>query len=148
MSGSVPLRNYGHSADRDDRHSVYVHSDNAQGRTPIRILREKASPLYPWITARYDLRSPTYEAEERSWEILFGSENEETAVIEEESNPYAKNKMLLLYFDDSTWDTLSIQERITIAQEFVDFQSQLLGIPTIPVTTKIWESLSLANIVI
>lgn len=85
----------------------------------------------------YGLKSPTYAAEERLWEILFGDENEETAVVEEEeANPYVEHKTLLLYFDDATWNTLNIQERITVAQEFVDFQSQLLGIPTIPVTAE------------
>lgn len=84
----------------------------------------------------YGLKSPTYAAEERLWEILFGDENEETAVVEEEADPYVENKTLLLYFDDTTWDTLNIRERITVAQEFVDFQSQLLGIPTIPVTAE------------
>lgn len=84
----------------------------------------------------YGLRSPTYAAENELREILFGDENKEVTVVEEEIDPYMENRTLLLYFDDDTWETLTIQAKITIAQEFVDFQSQLLGIPTIPVTAE------------
>lgn len=84
----------------------------------------------------YGLRSPTYETEERLWKILFGGETEEATVAGEATDPYEKNKKLLLYFDDETWEDLSIQQRITVAQEFVDFQSELLKIPAIHVTAK------------
>lgn len=90
----------------------------------------------------YELKSPTYETEESVWEILFGGETEEEAAAEEEvaareaPDPYEENKELLLYFDDETWENLNIQQRITVAQEFVDFQSELLGIPTSHVTAE------------
>lgn len=84
----------------------------------------------------YGLESPVYEAGERQWEILSEDETEETAAVEEESNPYEKNRELLLYFDDDAWEDLGIQQRINVAQEFVDFQSGLLGIPTIRVTAE------------
>jgi len=84
----------------------------------------------------YGLKAPTYEAEERLWEILSEDEIDETAATEEEPNPYEENKELLLYFDNDTWEDLSIQQRINVAQEFIDFQSELLGIPTIHVTAE------------
>ena len=93
----------------------------------------------------YELRSPTYETEERSRETLFGDEAEETAVSEEMPDPYETNKELLLYFDTEAWEDLSIQQRITVAQEFVDFQSELLGIATIHVTAEKLELFTLGQ---
>ena len=83
----------------------------------------------------YGLKSPAYEASERLWEILYEDENEKAA-SEEEPNPYEENRELLLYFDNDAWEDLGIQQRIDVAQEFVDFQSGLLGIPTIRVTAE------------
>lgn len=84
----------------------------------------------------YGLESPAYEAEERLWEILSEDEAEEAAATEEEPDPYEENRELLLYFDDDAWEDLGIQRRVDVAQEFVDFQSGLLGIPAIRVTAE------------
>lgn len=93
----------------------------------------------------YGLKSPTYEAEEGLWEIRSENGIEETTTTEEEPNPYEKNRELLLCFDDDIWENLSIQQRINVAQEFVDFQSELLGIPTIHVTAEKLELFTLGE---
>ena len=84
----------------------------------------------------YGMQEPAYTAEKELGEVLLKEQNKEQVAVEVDSDPYIKNKTLLLHFDDANWETLDVQERITIAQEFVDFQSELLGISPISLTAK------------
>lgn len=50
-------------------------------------------------------------------------------------NSYEKNVELWGYLQEKNWNRLSIQERVTVIQELVDFESGVLGIPTVSVTS-------------
>lgn len=82
----------------------------------------------------YGFESPTYKATEELWNQLF-SETETVEEMYESDNMYEKNSELWGYLQEKNWNRLSIQERITVTQELVDFESDVLGIPTIPVTS-------------
>lgn len=82
----------------------------------------------------YGVESPTYKATEELWNQLFS----ETEVVVETGKPdnlYAENTELWSYLQEKNWNRLSIQERITVIQKLVDFESGVLGIPTVPVTS-------------
>lgn len=82
----------------------------------------------------YGFESPTYKATEELWNQLF---SESEAVIETDTpeNLYEENAELWNYLQEKNWSWLSILERITVMQKLVDFESDVLGIPTIPVTS-------------
>lgn len=82
----------------------------------------------------YGFESPTYKATEELWNQLF-SETEAVIEADKSDNLYEKNAELWSYLREQNWNRLSIQERITVIQELVDFESDVLGIPTIPVTS-------------
>lgn len=82
----------------------------------------------------YGVESPTYKATEELWNQLFSK----TEVVVETGKPdnlYEKNAELWGYLQEKNWNRLSIQERITVIQELVDFESGVLGIPAVPVTS-------------
>lgn len=82
----------------------------------------------------YGFESPTYKATEELWNQLF---SETESVVEENKSDdlYEKNTELWSYLQNKNWNQLSIQERITVMQKLVDFESDVLGIPTVPVTS-------------
>lgn len=82
----------------------------------------------------YGFESPTYKATEELWNQLF-SETEVVAEGDKQDNLYEKKSELWGYLNEKNWSRLSIQERITVTQELVDFESNILGIPTIPVAS-------------
>ena len=82
----------------------------------------------------YGVESPTYKATEELWNQLF-SETEAVVEADKPANPYEKKTELWGYLKEKNWSQLSIQERITVTQELVDFESTVLGIPTVPVTS-------------
>lgn len=82
----------------------------------------------------YGVESPTYKATEELWNQLFP----ETKVVVEADKPanlYEEKTELWGYLKEKNWSQLSIQERITVTQELVDFESAVLGIPTVPVAS-------------
>ncbi len=81
----------------------------------------------------YGVESPTYKSTEELWEQLFL----EPEVVESDKpdNLYEKKSELWGYLEEENWSRLSVQERITVTQELVDFESDVLGIPTVPVTS-------------
>lgn len=81
----------------------------------------------------YGFEAPTYKAAEELWNQLF-SEKEIVESTEEPDDPYQSNTELWGYLQEENWDRLSIRERITVTQELVNFESDVLGVPTIPVT--------------
>lgn len=81
----------------------------------------------------YGFESPTYKATEELWNQMF-SETETVAETDESVILYEKNNELWSYLQEKNWNRLSIQERITVVQKLVDFESDVLGVPTIPVT--------------
>ena len=82
----------------------------------------------------YDMRSPSYQAEEEIRDRLFADAQDAAGEV---SDPYLENRDLLLCFTDDRWESYDIDERITIMQELVDFESERLGIPSIPVAAEL-----------
>lgn len=82
----------------------------------------------------YGFESPTYKATEELWNRLF-YETEVVVETDKPDNSYEKNVELWDYLQEKNWNRLSIQERITVIQELVDFESGVLGIPTVPVNS-------------
>ena len=82
----------------------------------------------------YGVESPTYKATEELWNQLF-SEVEAVAETDKPADLYAEKTELWGYLKEKNWSQLSIQERITVTQELVDFESAVLGIPTVPVAS-------------
>ena len=82
----------------------------------------------------YGVEPPTYKATEKLWNQLFS----ETEVVVEADKPadlYEEKAELWGYLKEKNWNRLSIQERITVIQKLVDFESGVLGIPTVPITS-------------
>lgn len=77
----------------------------------------------------YDLRTPSYTADAQMQETLFSEQQ-----AAETEDIYEMNRALFQCFTKAQWDSYTIQEKITIMQELVDFETKKLGIPTIPVT--------------
>lgn len=81
----------------------------------------------------YGFEAPTYKAMDELWSQMF-SETEISETVDGTDDPYQDNTELWSYLKEENWNRLSIQEKITVAQRFVDFESKVLGIPTVPVT--------------
>lgn len=82
----------------------------------------------------YSFESPTYKATEELLNQLF-PETEVVVGTGKADNLYEKNAELWGYLQEKNWNRLSIQERITVIQKLVDFESGVLGIPAVPVTS-------------
>lgn len=82
----------------------------------------------------YSFESPTYKATEELWNQLF-PETEVVVGTGKADNLYEKNAELWGYLQEKNWNRLSIQERITVIQKLMDFESGVLGFPTVPVTS-------------
>ena len=81
----------------------------------------------------FDLRSPTYEAEQEILAQLFSPEE---TPEEEETDLFAGNQPFLLGFQESVWKTYSLQEKITRLQQLGNLESQRLGIPSVSIKSK------------
>lgn len=90
----------------------------------------------------YGIESPTYKATEELWNQLF-SETEAVVEADKPANLYEGKTELWWYLQEKSWDRLTIQKRITVIQELVDFESDVLGIPSIPVTAGMLGALTL-----
>lgn len=82
----------------------------------------------------YGVESPTYKAAEEVRNQLF-SDTEAVVEADKPADLYEEKTELWGYLKEKSWNRLSIPERITVAQELVDFESAVLGIPTVPVTS-------------
>lgn len=82
----------------------------------------------------FGLQSPSYRAEQEIWNILF-SETDETADTDKDTDDcFRENRELWLCFKEEMWKKWSVTEKITIMQRFVDFETEKLGISSIPIT--------------
>ena len=50
---------------------------------------------------------------------------------------YLINSDLWGCFEENRWDEMSIKEKITVVQKLVDFESNALGVPTVPVNAAL-----------
>ena len=86
---------------------------------------------------KYRLQTPEDKAEYQTSDQL--PEYSFTASREANRDEiYSKNSDLWHCFEEKRWEVLSTDEKITVMQRLVDFEAEVLGIPTIPVYTKKW----------
>lgn len=83
----------------------------------------------------YGLQPPTYQAQKEIENQLFLEITQDQTSIITEDDPYQENMGLWNCFESDKWSRYSISEKITIIQKLVDFESNVLGVPTIPVTS-------------
>lgn len=90
-----------------------------------------------FAVAVYNFRSPSYEAEQEIWNAIFSELDEGDILdIETSDDPYALNSALFSCFKKNSWSDFNASERITIMQKLVDFESEQLGIPSVPVIAE------------
>lgn len=90
----------------------------------------------------YGFESPTYKATEDLWSQLF-PKIETVEETDESVSLYEKNNELWGYLQEENWKQLSIHKRITVMQKLVDFESEVLGVPTVPVTSAMIDTATL-----
>lgn len=74
-----------------------------------------------------------YSATEELTNQMFSET--ETSEADKSADPYEEKTELWSYLKEENWSQLSIQEKITVTQELVDFESEVLGVPTISITS-------------
>ncbi len=84
----------------------------------------------------YKFRSPSFEAEQEVWNMIFSELAEDSLENEIIEDPYASNSILFSCLKKNTWSHFNASERITIMQKLVDFEAEQLGIPSIPVIAE------------
>lgn len=86
----------------------------------------------------YKLQGETYiptaetDGEKNSEDENVTAENTEQDAVET-VDVFEENKELLLEFTQENWEKKSIQERIDVAQRFLNFEDIRLGIPSVPI---------------
>lgn len=63
-------------------------------------------------------------------------------LFEDTDDPFTKYRSLLLEFTDDSWSQKDSQDKVNLAQQFVDFEAQRLGIQSVPVSAKKLDSIT------
>ena len=58
-------------------------------------------------------------------------------------DPYKENEELWHCMKEEKWNNSSLEVKITVMQQLVDFESEILGIPTIPITADVIDRFTL-----
>lgn len=82
----------------------------------------------------YGLQSPFYKAKQELWDRLL-VEIEAVYDADDTSKMSQQDNELWLCFEKSRWEQWSLTEKVTIMQQLADYESTVLGIPTITVKT-------------
>lgn len=98
-----------------------------------------AIPCYMSVFV-YQLKSPSFQSSDDIREWLMG-ENKDTE--KEALDVYQENIRLLRCFVKKTWDGYDVREKITVMQGLVDFESGILGIPSIKITAEKLDAFTL-----
>ena len=85
----------------------------------------------------HGLESPTYQAQQDLMTEMFADNTNMGSMILDTLNPYQSEADLWAYFDAEKWNDLTIDERICAVQKLTDFESLILGIPSVPVTAQV-----------
>ena len=89
------------------------------------------------VLISHGLTSPTYQAEQEIWNLIFSESMEPDSAIETNGDVYQDNQTLWCCFEDGTWKRYSIQEKITVMQQLADFETEMLGIPSVTITADL-----------
>lgn len=92
----------------------------------------------------HGLTSPTYQAEQEIWNLLF-SESTGTDDAATNIDVYQENLVLWHCFEDDTWKSYSIPEKITVMQRLADFETEMLGIPSITIAADLIGAYTLGS---
>ncbi len=93
----------------------------------------------------YDMKYPRYQAVQETWEELFSEAKDSQTEEDSTGDPYAEKTSLWNCFTEAQWKKWSVSEKVTIMQELVDFETEQLGIPTVPITAELLGSLLLGT---
>ena len=82
----------------------------------------------------YRFQSPSYQADQELLDQILSEATEENFDTgSKEGDSYQKNAGLWRCFQPSKWEDWTVYERISIMQKLADFESEVLGIPPVPV---------------
>lgn len=81
----------------------------------------------------FGLQAPTYEAEQDIWNRMFSEPVSLSSIDNNTDSLYQSSTNLWTCFEEDKWQTWSLSEKITILQRLVDFESDILGIPSVPI---------------
>lgn len=93
----------------------------------------------------HGLTSPTYQAEQEIWRLLFSDSTEADDAAASNNDVYQENPILWHCLEDSTWKSYSIPEKITVMQRLTDFETEILGIPSITITADLIGAYTLGS---
>lgn len=93
----------------------------------------------------HGLTSPTYQAEQEIWSLLFSESTETDDAAATNIDVYQENQVLWHCFEADTWKRYSIPEKITVIQRLTDFETELLGIPSITITADMIGAYTLGS---
>lgn len=101
-------------------------------------------PCLPSLLS-HGLTSPTYQAEQEIWNLLFLESTETNNVSSSNIDVYQENQILWHCFEDAAWKSYSIPEKITVMQRLTDFETEILGIPPITITADLIGAYTLGS---
>ena len=87
--------------------------------------------------------SSTYSTTEELYDQMFSET--ETSEADKSADPYEGKTELWSYLKEENWSQLSIQEKMTVTQELVDFESEVLGITSVPVAAELIGAFTLGS---
>ena len=93
----------------------------------------------------HGLTSPTYQAEQEIWRLLFSDSTGTDDAAASSNDVYQENLVLWHCLEDSTWKSYSIPEKITVMQRLMDFETEILGIPSITITADLIGAYTLGS---
>lgn len=84
----------------------------------------------------YEMEDPKYVAEQECLEELLSAYNSENNAGKINELP-EEVAALFACFQTDVWRQYSLQERITVLQELVDYEAKKLGMPTVEITAEV-----------
>lgn len=89
----------------------------------------------------YKFHSPEYMAKESISETFLTETNIDDEMLTDD--PYEENIHLFKLFEEDKWSNYSIDEKVTVMQDLADFETEQLGIPTLPIIAVKLDSYTL-----
>lgn len=93
----------------------------------------------------HGLTSPTYQVEQEIWNLLFSESTETDGSSSTNIDTYQDNQALWHCFEDATWNSYSIAEKITVMQRLADFETEVLGIPPVTIAAELIGTYTLGS---
>lgn len=81
----------------------------------------------------YEMEGTTYIP---SSEAVMPASSDNSGISEDSDDLFAQYNGVLCAFRDKDWEQKDSQEKTDLAQEFINFEAERLGIPSVPVSSK------------